>query len=236
MTSYFLRADYQTNPVTTMHSADGVDYWSAKRISRARIYQYDVYKWAAELVRTRNIRSVADVGCGPAVKLNQLLVPIVPRCVGIDQPSAIEYCRSHYKEGEYIVDDFENPVNTPEGGFDLTICCDVIEHVENPDLVLNYLFKVGGENGLFLISTPARERLRGPHCTVSPNPAHVREWASDEFQAYLESRGLTVLERRYLPPLTAWPPGLVFVRHLLRQLKPDRKWRFNMAVLCTKAG
>ena len=228
---YEIRSDYRIN--TEIHTIDTSTntYWTGERIKRAALYQWHVYTWARDLVEERGLSVVVDVGCGPAVKLNELIAPCASEIFGIDQPSIVEFCKRTYSKGTYLADDFESPsVELPREP-DLIICCDVIEHLLSPDALVGYLKRLAGTDTLILISTPDRDRLRGPDATECPNPAHIREWSSPEFHRYLASSGLEVLEQRHSPPLRTTPSRL-FLRHFMRQLRPGRSWQCNNAVLC----
>lgn len=233
MDRYGLPNDYVTNPEVTVSTAPGQIYWTPRRIALSGLYQSHVYRWAAELVSRQALRRVLDVGCGPATKLNRMIAPLAETVVGVDQASAIEYCQKTHQHGAYFVDDFAHPTFEDREPFDLIICCDVVEHLEDPDSLLGYLRSFGNSSSLYLISTPAREKLRGENVRFSANPAHVREWSTNEFLWYLAQHGFVVRESRLLPPIAVWPPSLVSLRLALRQLPVGKHWRHNHAVLCT---
>jgi SAM-dependent methyltransferase len=195
--TYCIKPGYRPNGVpVTMDVVTQGTYWDPHRIASARYYQFGVYERAARLIRTNGLASLVDVGCGVGMKLAWLheRLPEV-RVVGIDQPHAVEFCRSHHPWGTWIVDDFERP--SPEFAEvrgDLVICADVIEHLMDPDLLLRYLRQRLAPGGRVLLSTPERDLVRGEDCQHSPNPAHVREWNRSELARYLTSRGFRILE------------------------------------------
>lgn len=230
---YEIRDDYRPNTANLTREIGTVAYWTTKQIRRSALYQWPVYALGRQIIRERGIDFVVDVGCGPAIKLNRLLVPCVKRAVGIDQESAIQFCRSQYAHGEYIIDDLENPIVDWDQEPDLVICADVIEHVEDPDVLLRYLYDLGGEDTIYVISTPDRVRLRGAQCVTCPNPAHIREWAADEFCRYLAKRGLAIEQSKFLPPLRQVPHPLV-LWHYVRQRARGCAWRYNLACVCRK--
>jgi len=229
--NYGIRPDYVANSENRARREEGAVFWSPRRIRYALLYQWHVYAWARELIRSRNIRSAVDVGCGPAVKFEALVVPEVQRAIGIDQPHIIDYCRKTYSPERYFADDLEAPTLELEATAGLVICCDVIEHLMDPDILLAYLKRLAAPDTLILISTPDRDAVRGPGALSPANADHVREWTAPEFRAYLDGAGFDVLELRHLPPLK---PGLNVLTavHLLHSLRPGRSWRFNMAALC----
>jgi len=204
--TYFLPEGYKINPVLmTMDSESGDTYWHARRLNDAYNYQYHVYKYAMDVIQKHNVKRVIDVGCGPAIKLG-LFHDKYPDLdiTGIDQDHPIEYCKSTHKYGRWLVDDFENPrSDIPNLEADLVINADVIEHVMNPDNVLNYIAHRMAPDGLALISTPDRARNYGHDKMESGHPAHIREWTKDEFAQYLQSRGWEILEHFHLPGMRA---------------------------------
>lgn len=231
MDKYFLPDDYQENTVNLTREVDGVVYWTPRIIRRGGLYQKDVYRWAGQLVRARGLKSVMDVGCGPATKLNRFITPLILDVVGVDQESAISYCRATYKRGTYLVDDLGNPSSSFDRTFDLIICCDVIEHLENPVVVLDYIKRHARPDTLILISTPDRDRTRGKTCRTSPTPAHIREWSKEEFVKFLKHYGFLIEETRFLAPVSWFPPNLIAPLHFVRQMRRTGIWRYNLAVL-----
>ncbi|HET9957111.1 MAG TPA: class I SAM-dependent methyltransferase [Polyangiaceae bacterium] len=201
--NFCIRTQYIARSTALTHEGtSGETYWTAARIRAADTYQWGVYALAERELRRRAARTVVDVGCGPAPKLAALQKrnPDVS-FIGIDQGSAVTYCRGHYQWGDWLEEDLANPKQTPSDiQGDVVICADVIEHVLDPDVLLDYLKQHVTPCGLLIISTPDRDLLRGPNCTQSPNPQHVREWNGEEFKRYLQSRGLRVTRQiRQLP-------------------------------------
>lgn len=234
--NYGIRPDFVPNPENRARRDDGAIYWSRRQIANARSYQWHVYDWARAIIRARSLQSCVDVGCGPAVKFEAMVAPEVRSAVGIDQRAIIDYCRHTYgAEHRYQIDDLEAPRLKLSFVPDLAICCDVVEHLVDPDILMRYLNGLGGPQTLFLISTPDRDRVRGPNALSVSNRDHVREWTFDEFQSYLHSNGFEVVESRHLPPLKA-APNMLTLLHAVEILRPGRSWRYNMAFLCRSVG
>jgi hypothetical protein len=67
---------------------------------------------------------------------------------------------------------------------DLVIASDVIEHVPDPDALLQYILCIAPRS--VILSTPDRNLLRlGTHNGPPLNPTHLREWSMAELHAYL---------------------------------------------------
>jgi SAM-dependent methyltransferase len=170
-----------------------VEYWNPQRIAASAKYQFHVYRWAAELIEARGIKSVLDVGCGPGTKLASLVAPVCTDIEGIDQASAISVARTNRMPGHYSIVDLEDPSGTrPWRKFDMIICSDVVEHLLDPDPALDLIKSFCHERSLILFSTPCRARLRGRACLASDKPEHVREWTHQEFKRFLSSRGFGI--------------------------------------------
>jgi hypothetical protein len=70
----------------------------------------------------------------------------------------------------------------PEGSFDVIVCFEVVEHVDDPGAVLDELTRVLAPDGLLLISSPNRNR------TVPGNPNYRHAYAPRELRDALSAR------------------------------------------------
>lgn len=203
---YFLPRGYQSQDIARSLDEQSISgrYWTAERIEASRRYQRHVYAWAAALIRkaarggSKPIGSVLDVGCGPGVKLHEMIAPLGVEIEGVDQPSAVREAESRVA-GRYTAVNLENPGIAPSRTFDLIICADVIEHLLDPDGMLEFIRGMAHPQTFILFSTPERSRLRGRDCRRCEKPDHVREWARDEFLAFLRSRRFDVRASRLMP-------------------------------------
>jgi len=158
-----------------------------------RFYQGEVYAYVKQLMETHPWWTrVTDVGCGTGRKLVEVLGTY--ETVGIETEPALSYLRSTYPDRTWLES------GEPEKSFvehgkkmktDVLVCSDVVEHIINPDSLLEYL-KTQFEFKRLVISTPDREYVHKllvpswPTYTGPPaNLAHVREWTAREFHDYL---------------------------------------------------
>jgi SAM-dependent methyltransferase len=191
-----------------------------------------VYEYAKRLIQRLNVRRCIDVGCGIGVKLEELskALPKV-EFIGIDQPSAIRYCKEKYTSGIWHADDFERPDTTLDNlSGELLICADVIEHVEDPDKVLSYLRRRLASGGNIVLSTPERDALRGVECNTCPNPYHVREWNFAELEAYLMSRGFRIREHFLQLPVRIGF-SLISYNEIVKRVIRGRPAKYNQVCL-----
>lgn len=200
--NYYIKVGYKAQEKNFNITENRDDeYWSRGRLKRNLLFQHDVYQYAREIINRYNIKNVADVGCGAAEKLMKYIYPHVEKAIGIDMGYPIEIAKKYYPSNaeNFYSDDFENPSAVLSGKIDLIICADVIEHIFNPNLLLNYLKSLGTKETYYIISTPERDLHRGFDCMESGKKEHVREWNSFELRTYLENSGFIVLEQFAVP-------------------------------------
>lgn len=138
------------------------------------------YWWASAVCRDRR---VLDVGCGVGYGAALLKQAGAAEVVAVDVAEAvIEVARQEVPEG--VLCEVADARSLPygDGSFDLVVCLETIEHVEDPDRVLDELARVVRRDGLLLISSPNRNRY------VPGNPHHRHEYTPPELRAALERR------------------------------------------------
>lgn len=152
-------------------------------------WQKEVYEHAAGLARRENISSICDVGCGSAFKLMKHFSDY--DTTGIDVEATVAFLKNKYPDRKWISAPFSDR-SLPQ--FDMVICSDVIEHVDDPDELFAFLVHLAKK--YLVISTPAREKYEGRYYYGPPsNPAHVREWTFAEFGRYASTK-VNVIEHR----------------------------------------
>jgi SAM-dependent methyltransferase len=207
----FLPRGYRENPPLPV-DVEGGGYWAdpeETRVRNRRRYQDAVYRIAAR--RTRG-KVALDVGCGTGQNLVRRVAPVARRAVGVDQPSAIALARTTYPANEWIAADLasdavwaELQTLTP----DVVVCADVIEHVDDPRLLLGRLHRLVGTAGMLVLSTPDRDRTEEqPELGPPRNPRHVREWAFPEMRRLLEACGFDIRSTHHVLPRRYPPTGL----------------------------
>lgn len=162
--------------------------------------QKEVYLYAKVIMENNNFKKVSDVGCGSAYKLIKYLGGY--ETVGYEVEPVLSKLKDKYPDRLWI--DSGVPEKTFDGKIfdcDLVICADVIEHIIDPDILLNYLKQF--KTKYLIISTPCRFVLCNDkklssyykHSFNGPpvNGAHVREWTFDEFKKYL-SKHFNIIE------------------------------------------
>lgn len=233
--NYGIRPDYVALKANrTVDAEAGILYWSPHQMQMASHYQYHVYVAARDLMLRHSLKTVLDIGCGPALKLAELIAPSRPtKIVGLDEPNVIAYSQRHLPAGQFTAYDIEREPFPLHETFDLIISSDVIEHLVDPDKLLNAIKLAATASSWIVLSTPDRDTLRGKDCLQSPKAVHVREWNQQEFAAYLTSRGLEVVEQRLLPPLRL-NLSRDYFNQWVAQFRAGRPFNTCQMVICRK--
>jgi SAM-dependent methyltransferase len=232
MDRYFIKKDYKINEINiTNDQVSDTNYWNEQRNLAAEVYQFPVYQFLSKYIKENNMERVMDIGCGVGRKLVHINKGD-PRLeiIGIDQEDPIEYCKSTYSFGVWYSDDFENSHLSQDIKSKLIISSDVIEHLKNPNLLLDYIKSKLEGNGIVILSTPERDSLRGVDCNYSPNKHHIREWNYTEFEKYLESQGFEILDHFLQYPIKMkW--NRIFFNEIIRRVVMFKPLKYNQVVV-----
>lgn len=168
------------------------DYFVDLPTSRAEgIWQPDVYPFAEALSRRLGVRRIIDLGCGSGEKVAGLSDTF--ETIGVDFGQNLATARTVFPQLSWMDLDLESDLSAlrPHLAGSLVICSDVIEHLQNPLPLLNFLRGSAAELYGIVLSTPERRRARGPDDLGPPaNPAHTMEWSLEEFRSLLDGNGL----------------------------------------------
>jgi 2-polyprenyl-3-methyl-5-hydroxy-6-metoxy-1,4-benzoquinol methylase len=150
-------------------------------------FQDEVYYAANSLFREKGYETLLDIGCGSAYKLLKYFND--KKFVGLDLEPNLSYIREKYPLCDFRESDFKNP---PKEKFDVILCSDVIEHLLDPDELLNFISNIEFKH--LVLSTPERgviQKLQRSFgwdvLTNGPphNKMHIREWSFGELKSYL---------------------------------------------------
>jgi SAM-dependent methyltransferase len=138
-----------------------------------------VYRWIAEHVRGRK---VVDLACGEGYGSAEL-ARTASSVVGVDaNPEAFEHARAKYPQVGFE----RNMVELWDGDVDCVVFLQTIEHVPDPDGVLEHIRELIGPDGVAYVSTPNVLTLAPEGEERSGNPWHVREYRPEEYRALCE--------------------------------------------------
>src|SRR5919107_2302146 len=149
------------------------NYWFRRHVA--------VYEWvAAQLAGKRVIDMASGEGYGA-----DLLAARAASVVGVEaNPDAFEHARLRYRRPNLrfersLVEVYTEPCDT-------VVFLQTIEHVQDPDAVLEHFKAMLAPGGTAYVSTPNLLTLAPPGAEKSENPGHVKEYRHEEFRALCE--------------------------------------------------
>jgi SAM-dependent methyltransferase len=138
-----------------------------------------VYEWIAARAHGRR---VVDLACGEGYG-SAVLAATAASVVGVDaNPEAYEHARLKYPGVRFE----RNMIELWTGDVDCVVFLQTIEHVQDPDAVLEHIRELSGPNGVAYVSTPNVLTLAPKGADRSGNPWHVREYRAGEYRALCE--------------------------------------------------
>lgn len=138
------------------------------------------YRWAASFCDGRR---VLDAGCGAGYGAELINRTGAESVMAIDvSETALELARSSVSEGVTCQQGDVMALPFDDATFEVVVCFEVIEHVDDPERALDELSRVLTPDGLLLVSSPNRDRY------VPGNPHHRHEYTRPELQASLDRR------------------------------------------------
>src|SRR4051794_11447972 len=140
-----------------------------------------VYEWIAARAHGRRIVDLAfGEGYGSAV-----LGRSAASVVGVDaNPEAFAHAQAKYTGPTVRFE--RNMIELWDGDVDCVVFLQTIEHVQDPDAVLERVRELIGPRGVAYVSTPNVLTLAPKGADRSGNPWHVREYRPEEYRALCE--------------------------------------------------
>jgi 2-polyprenyl-3-methyl-5-hydroxy-6-metoxy-1,4-benzoquinol methylase len=194
-------------------SRDYNDYWSSLTVSHGdhpgNRFRYNLI--AEELVRMGlRPHAVLDCGCGDGSLLSVIASRIpCERLDGIDIAENVPLHLAGFPI-QFRPQDLGRPVQEEmHGVYDLVLCSEVIEHVENDGMVLRNLFDLTAPGGTVVLTTQSGNIYRSEEFL-----GHIRHYKLRDLCTRLEQAGLKV-QKAYL---AGWPwlNGQKIVAHYLQ--------------------
>lgn len=141
-------------------------------------WQNEVYQYARGVFKDNKFKSVWDIGTGSGFKLMKYFMEY--DTLGTDLTPTVKWLMKRYPHNKW------SDSTEVFHGYDMIICSDVIEHIVDPDLMLDTIEQAAPK--LIVLSTPDRMLFEKGHDGPPDNICHVREWTFDEFGQYISSR------------------------------------------------
>jgi SAM-dependent methyltransferase len=140
-----------------------------------------------KLIGPLSFRTVCDVGCGQGSLLRELMTEhpgIEPYGTDISA-AAVELARRKVPQGAFDILDLEQDYSGP--AFDLVICSEVLEHIEDDVTAIRNLRKMTAG---YIVVTTVQGRMRS---FEAGEVGHVRNYAYGELAQKLENGGFEVM-------------------------------------------
>lgn len=187
-----------------------------KHISRNPLQKFlieNFYKSLVNLAKPVKPVTVLDVGCGEGFSLVNLRRSKIGKVY-----EGIDYSRDAIRLGKKLYPKLNiklgNIYDLPykNSAFDLVICTEVLEHLENPHEALSEIKRIAKK--YIILSVPNEpfftlaNLLRGKYIkSFGNNPEHINHWTAAGFKKFLRTNGLKISTTKYPFPWT-----LVFAR------------------------
>ncbi|HET6550998.1 MAG TPA: class I SAM-dependent methyltransferase [Solirubrobacter sp.] len=144
------------------------NYWFRRHLA--------VYEWIAARTHGRRVVDLASgEGYGAAV-----LATTAASVVGVDaNPEAFEHARLKYPQVTFE----RTMVELWQGDVDCVVFLQTIEHIPDPEAMLDHIRRLIRPDGVAFVSTPNVLTLAPRGAERSGNPWHVREYRPDEYRA-----------------------------------------------------
>ena len=138
---------------------------------------------------------VLDVGCAYGFMLERF--PDVFEKFGIDiSDYAIREARKRLPGVTFKIGNVEDELPFPEASFDIVICNDVIEHLENPDGALKNISKVLDRDGILFIKTPNLNWFRKKFFAYADKKEHhISMFSRQTLSDLLVECGFKIIDR-----------------------------------------
>src|SRR6267142_1789546 len=165
------------------------------------------YAYAAAFAKGKRVLDLASSeGYG-----SKILAGTASSVVGVDiDENTVRHAAEKYSSQnvQFIPGSITAVPISEDHSFDVIVCFEAIEHIEDQERLLNEVTRLLKPEGLFIVSTPNKAEYH--HEGEENNPFHVKELDFDQFQQLLAFRfkNLRFLGQRILPGSSIWPIGV----------------------------
>lgn len=208
-------------------------FWNRKRFQVADLVRKNIHIFSSLYGEDREFKCV-DIGCGTGVDLlliRQLLKPHFTQSefIGLEG-NQVHYELSNLRKKYFNLDDIkfkivDLTIELPfdDNSVDFVYCSEVVEHILEPEKLLEEISRILQPNGVFVLTTPnepnifqkafwfssARSRLKNQIKELKDNPrvfqmngkdicvyGHVSCRKNKEWDKLLENEGLSLIDYR----------------------------------------
>ena len=174
---------------------------NANPIQKALINNF--YAKLFKIVKPLKLTRVLYVGCGEGFTLKKLEEKKIGKeNEGIDfSKDAIKLGKNLYPGLKLNIGDV-NKLNYPDDSFDLAMCTEVLEHLENPTRAVAEIKRVTRKYIVFSVPNEPffilANFLRGKYLKNFGNhPEHINHWTMWGFERFLKNQGLTIVKTKH---------------------------------------
>lgn len=161
------------------------------------------YKKFFNMVKPLRVSTILDVGCGEGFTLKKLEErKIGKRNEGIDySAAAIKIGHKIYPELNLKKGDVYN-LDYKDNTFDLSICTEVLEHLDDPVKAVSEIKRVTAKYIIFSVPNEPffilANFFRGKYLRrLGNHPEHINHWTMWGFERFLKEQGLTIVKRKH---------------------------------------
>lgn len=149
-------------------------------------------------------KNIIDLGCGEGLALEKLMKGFPGRNVmGVDlELENIEICRRHALNAVYsnLYD-----LALPDAHFDVCVCIDVLEHLEDPVRAVREMNRILRRNGRLIMLVPHDRNFFLARLAFFMfkeafyETGHQRRWNPKQVERLVSSEGLSIIAQKNLP-------------------------------------
>jgi SAM-dependent methyltransferase len=149
-------------------------------------------------------RYVLDAGCGEGFAMRSLFGATTASVVGIDGSAGAVQVATTLNPGRSFAAGDLYALPFPSSSFDLVVCMEVLEHLDDPERGLRELCRVSAS--WLLLSVPHEPLFRGANFLRGKNvrawgndPGHVNHWSRSGFLRFVAPQAHVVASRGSFP-------------------------------------
>jgi 2-polyprenyl-3-methyl-5-hydroxy-6-metoxy-1,4-benzoquinol methylase len=151
------------------------------------------------------ISCVLEVGCGPGHStecLSAMHPNVLYEASDVD-PTLVRYAQERNPSLRITQESAYNLARN-DSSFDVVICLEVLEHLDDPERALKEIFRVSKQS--VLVSVPNEpiwrilNMMRGKYLRDLGNtPGHINHWSPEQFRVLLSRFGRVTVQKQPLP-------------------------------------
>ena len=144
------------------------------------------YEFAAEHLKPGRLLDIA-CGVGYGTHLMAEKASNLVEAIGVDlSQQAIEYARQHYAGGRLQFQQHDAMTFADDKGFDSIVSVETLEHVSDPNGLIDHMVGLIRPGGVFIASVPTTP-------SVDVNPYHLHDFTERSFRRMVTTHGLREL-------------------------------------------